>query len=1357
MTLAGFAIAAPNLTGVSAIAVQPDGKIIVGGTSITVNGAAHNHIARLLPDGTLDATFNPNFGDSINAIAVQGNGKIVVGGGFTSVNGIGRNYLARLEANGALDMAFNPSVSVRVRYLASYADDRLIVGGWTAGSGGSGSIFARLNANGTWDSTFQPNVGGVSTLALQADGSVVFPQNFVDLNQFPIYKSRLRRVAPNGTLDNTFNVTRDQWVDGITIQGDGKILFGFQWNSGEGGDNIARYTPTGVVDGTIGLSTPPQPQSSIVNCLCGSADGTFVAFARIFLPQNVIYDVAVKDGPSGFYASGTSHIGALLADGTVVLGNGQRLSNTPATQTLIATGSSVQWLRGGSSPETQQVSFELSTNGGATWTFLGVGQRMVGGWELTGLTLPASGQIRARARTSGGQLNGSSGLVEKVSLFPGGTEISVEQPAGTNIADGGSKAFGSAEVGASNSLTFTIRNYGDSDLTGLGVTIDGPDAAMFTMTANPTPPVAPLGGTTFTVRFAPTSGGNKNAVLHIASNDADESPFDIMLTGGGIAPGSVDPSFSGSVTGNSVLASAAQPDGRIVIGGLFTSVSGQPRNNFARLNTDGSVESTATFNAGTGANEQVYGVALQADGKIVIGGAFTSVKGQARGGIARLLSNGNVEGTATFNAGTGADNVVYGVALQSDGKIVLCGEFTSVNSQALGRIARLNADGSVESAVTFDAGTGADAGVQSVVVQADGKIVLGGQFMNVNGLPRNRIARLNANGTVESTATFDAGTGADGLIHGVALQADTKILIVGDFTNVNGRPRNRIARLNADGTIESTATFDPGAGANGPVYGVALQADGKILLAGDFTSVNGEPRNRIARLNPDGSLESIAAFNIGSGANDFVGGVTLQADGKILLCGGFTQLDGQPRNLVARLANDAASSALTIPTSARVQWMRGGTGPEVEQVTFEFSTNGGTSWGALGSGTRIAGGWEHTGLSLSGPGQIRARGRTSGGAFNGSSGIVEQIATYDFVTQAPTLTAPATNAQTTSPVSIAFTLPEAALAGSVKLTFNDGVTPRVLTLAASQETTGAHAFSFYITSPLISPAIASGPALPDGTYSVTVSYQDALGNPPANSTPATNVRIARQRPTLPSPVTGTATVSPLSVSFNLPEPTLSGSLKLTFDDGVTARVLILAASQETVGAHAFSFDIANPLASPAVVGGPALPEGTYTVTLSSQDALNQSANSAPATNVRIASTPMHLWNLVQFGNLNAADLGNIDGDAFVHLAEYGLVLSPVAPNPPLAVTRFTYAEGARLRMFLTRDPTRNDVTVEVQAGPALTGPWTIVATSALGAPFTGGGYVGGDSAGAGLKTVEVRDVVNMNAAAARYLRVKVTH
>ena len=111
-------------------------------------------------------------------------------------------------------------------------------------------------------------------------------------------------------------------------------------------------------------------------------------------------------------------------------------------------------------------------------------------------------------------------------------EIAVEQPPTANLADGGGKSFGSLVVGASTSLTFTIRNTGTSDLTGLAITKDGTNAADFTITTNPTAPVAALDGTTtFTVKFAPTSAGSKTAAIHIASNDDDEASYDLTLTG----------------------------------------------------------------------------------------------------------------------------------------------------------------------------------------------------------------------------------------------------------------------------------------------------------------------------------------------------------------------------------------------------------------------------------------------------------------------------------------------------------------------------------------------------------------------------------------------------------------------------------------------------------------------------------------------------------------------------------------------------------------------------------------------------------------------------------------------------------
>ncbi len=111
-------------------------------------------------------------------------------------------------------------------------------------------------------------------------------------------------------------------------------------------------------------------------------------------------------------------------------------------------------------------------------------------------------------------------------------EIAVEQPTGTGLVDGAASAsFGRVAAGMPKSIVFTIRNTGAGDLTGLGITLDGADAAMFTITNSPAAPVSPSGSTAFTVRFLPKSEGTKTAALHIANSDLDEGLFDINLTG----------------------------------------------------------------------------------------------------------------------------------------------------------------------------------------------------------------------------------------------------------------------------------------------------------------------------------------------------------------------------------------------------------------------------------------------------------------------------------------------------------------------------------------------------------------------------------------------------------------------------------------------------------------------------------------------------------------------------------------------------------------------------------------------------------------------------------------------------------
>lgn len=173
-----------------------------------------------------------------------------------------------------------------------------------------------------------------------------------------------------------------------------------------------------------------------------------------------------------------------------------------------------------------------------------------------------------------------------------------------------------------------------------------------------------------------------------------------------------------------------------------------------------------------------------------------------------------------FDPGNGADEEVLAVALQPDGKVVIGGRFNTIDSTARSRIARLNADGSLDA--SFNPGSGANDQVHAVAVQPDGKILIGGIFTMVNGTARNRIARLNADGTRDNS--FNAASGS---VHAMAVQPDGKILIGGTFTLVNGTARNRIARLNADGSVDTS--FDPGTGADEPVDAVAVQPDGGFL------------------------------------------------------------------------------------------------------------------------------------------------------------------------------------------------------------------------------------------------------------------------------------------------------------------------------------------------------------------------------------------------------------------------------------------------------------------------------------------------------------------------------------------------
>ncbi|HEX2749076.1 MAG TPA: delta-60 repeat domain-containing protein, partial [Verrucomicrobiales bacterium] len=772
---------------------QPDGKIWIGGHFREVGGTFKFNLARLFPDGSLE-TNNISANDGVEALVHQPDGKMIVAGNFSGVNSgtETRNKIARLNADGSMEAASTFNIGNGANYTISCAalqpDGKILLGGtFTTFNLSQRNHLVRLNANGSVESTTTFNAGtgtngDIFSIVVQPDGKILIAGLFTSVNGQP--RNRIARLLPNGSLEDTgtFNpgAGANDIVYCLSLQPDGKILAGGKFTSfgGQTRNRIARLNPDGTLESTATFD-PGAGTNDYLNCFALQTDGKILVggsftqmngqtrngLARL-LPNGSLESTATFQtgtGVSGGEVPGVRSI-AVQSNGKILIGgyfdkvNGTtrygmaRLFNDPATHRLSVEGGRVQWLRGGSSPEASNVNFELSTNGGTVWSSLGAGTRIAGGWERTGVSLPAAGQIRARGRTAGGIYGVSSGIVEEIASF---------------------------------------------------------------------------------------------------------------------GPGSLDVSFSpvlqGGVSGSFVNALAVQPDGKILIGGDFLTIDGQSRTNIARLLADGSVEPLSTFAIGSGASSDLSSLIVQPDGKILAAGRFNQLNGRARPFIGRLLPDGSVEGSATFTTGTGPANVVFASAIQPDGKILIAGNFHSVDGHSRNYIARLEAGGAVESSSTFNVGTGADSYITALAVQPDGRILAGGDFSNFNGQARGRIVRLLSNGTLETTAAFNTGSGANAQVSCLAVQPDGKILVGGAFTTIDGRTRNRIARLNTDGSLESSTTFPSGTGANGSLSSILLQADGKIIVGGGFTTFNDLPRNQVTRLLTSGVPESLTVFNTGSG------------------------------------------------------------------------------------------------------------------------------------------------------------------------------------------------------------------------------------------------------------------------------------------------------------------------------------------------------------------------------------------------------------------------------------------------------------------------------------------------------------
>jgi uncharacterized delta-60 repeat protein len=384
----------------------------------------------------------------------------------------------------------------------------------------------------------------------------------------------------------------------------------------------------------------------------------------------------------------------------------------------------------------------------------------------------------------------------------------------------------------------------------------------------------------------------------------------------------LDDSFNADQAGpgNWVSAIAVQSNGKVLLNSWMYAKSGVTQGGTTRLNLDGSFDSSFATNLPVS-----YAIAIQPDARFFLVGDFWGQRQR----IARYYENGQLD--TSFDAGTTFNNTIKDIVVQTDGRIVVSGDFVTGTK-------RLLTNGLTDPSYTPVIPAGS---VDCLAVQADNKVLIGGGFSSVGITARQYLARLNQDGSLDTN--FLAGAaGPSSYVECVAVQPDGKILVGGYFTSMNGTNRGRVARLNSDGSLDTS--FGNGmTGAEDIVSSLVLQQDGKILISGRFGGVNGIQRLRFARLNTDGSVDTTFLGNDFSANAIYPDVITsvIAPDGKIYVGGAFTRIGNLGQRYLARLHGDSPLLHISTTPNSQVQlfWPTGW-----DNFSAQTSTNAGAAW-----------------------------------------------------------------------------------------------------------------------------------------------------------------------------------------------------------------------------------------------------------------------------------------------------------------------------------------------------------------------------------------------------------------------------
>ena len=875
---------APDEAGtVFVSATMANGQILVGGTFLSIGGVTRNYIARLNADGSLDGSFTPTVNGPVQSMAVQSNGQILIGGSFNQVDGFVRNFMARLNPNGTIDGAFNPSPDAAVNAIVPLSGGQILIGGGFTSFAPNGSTttyglsyLARLNNDGSLDLTFNPNPsGGVFAIALQSDGMIVVGGGFNSIGGFQ--RSYIARLQADGRIDpNPFDPEANSVVYAVAVQGDGKILIG-------GGF-------TGVIPQTGKTGTPVSLNTGY-GTVTVPAPGTS-ATTPIYVNHLARLN---KDGTldTTFFPDPSAAVIALAvqSDGSIVVGG----AYTSFAPNYAPTGTIRNYIGRVSASGALDTGFNPNANALInTVSLLSNGRILIGGSFTTLQPIGAAGPsfVNHLAVLNPDGTIDSSFNAGSNPVATGQVGVFAQQPNGQVLVAGSFSPLG----GGPGAYLSRLNGDASPDI-GYNAYLDGPVNAVA---------VLPNGASTLT----PTNSG-------------------VWLN----ASGDVRYSYSAASNGE-VVCSAQQADGKVVIGGLFSNFGGTSGlQNLVRLNIDGTVDTTFKPSP----NGVVSAIVIQSDNKIVIGGGFTNVDGANNAYLARLMPDGTLDSSYAPQPNL----QVLSLALQADGKVVAGGDFTLlVPTVASGTqptfsrdyVCRMNTDGTVDKDFLPDP-SGPVYSIGLLPVQnGTQQVVIGGSFTAITpsggstSYSVQDLARINSDGTVDTKFYPDPNAP----VSSIAVQPNGQIIVGGTFTafmqnsNVTGVIAgpvvysNFIARVNTDGTLDTSFNPNP----NGALTFVTLQPNGQVLFGGNFNSIqpnktgNAANRAEIARVNPNGSVDpsfdpalngTVDTITVLADGSMFVGGnfTSVQEGGAVLIGGSFTTVGGNSAAHLARLNSDS--------------------------------------------------------------------------------------------------------------------------------------------------------------------------------------------------------------------------------------------------------------------------------------------------------------------------------------------------------------------------------------------------------------------------------------------------------------------